>query len=71
MSTIVDRFIKCRHICWKCVTYPNGIRYLEKSGFLLFTELFFQYIPQPINYSVIAMVTAVIPCVTSMGCKED
>ena len=48
----------------------HDVLYLKKPGFLLFVELFLQYIPQPVNYSVAAMVTTIISCVTSVGLKE-
>lgn len=41
-----------------------SLKYLQESGFLLFIKLLFQNIPQPVDYSVVAMVAAVISCVS-------
>lgn len=48
-----------------------SVKYLQEPGFLLFTELFLQNVPQPVHYSVVAMVTTVISCVTSVGRKTN
>lgn len=44
---------------------------LKKSRFFVLGKVFFQYIPQPIDYSVIVMITTVISCVTSANLEGN
>ena len=49
----------------------NVIKYLKEPGFFLFIKFFLQDIPQPVHYSVVAMVTTIISCVASVEQKEE